>query len=58
MRGGVVGTVTSSVTGVSSSFSSVLGNIISSTLNSQDRRQSDDFEFISQEELEEDQDGF
>lgn len=60
LRGGVVGTVASSVTGVSTSFTSVLGNIISSSLSSQDRRHSgaEDFEFISQEELELDQEAF
>merc|ERR1711874_325620 len=66
MRGGVVRTVTSSVAGVSTSFSSVssvLGNILSVTTNtqdSQDRRHSgaEDFEFISQEDLDLDQDGF
>ena len=62
MRGGVVRTVTSSVAGASSSFTSVLGNIISTTINTQaqDRRHSgaEDFEFISQEDLDLDQDGF
>ena len=61
MRGGVVRTVTSSVAGASSSFSSVLGNILSTaTTNTQDRRHSgaEDFEFISQDDLDLDQDGF
>jgi len=66
MRGGVVGTVTSSVAGAATSFSSVssvLGNILSATTNTQerqDRRHSgaEDFEFISQEDLDLDQDGF
>lgn len=56
-----MGTVTSSVTGASSSLSSVLGSFISSRINSQDRRHSgaEDFEFISQDDLElADQDGF
>ena len=66
MRGGVVRTVTSSVAGVSTSFSSVssvLGNILSATTNTQDRQDrrhsgAEDFEFISQEDLDLDQDGF
>ena len=55
LRGGVqYSTVTSSVT-------SVLGNILYSTAtNTQDRRHSgaEDFEFISQDDLDLDQDGF
>ena len=62
MRGGVVRSVTSSVAGASSSFSSVLGNIISSTTKTtaQDRRLSgaEDFEFICQEDLDLDPEGF
>ena len=63
MRGGVVRTVTSSVAGASTSFSSALGNILSATTNTQDtqdRRHSgaEDFEFISEEDLDLDQDGF
>ena len=47
MRGSVVDTVTSRVTGV-------LGNIINNTINTQDRRHSgaEDFEFISEEDFE------
>ena len=62
MRGGVVRSVAGSVAGASSSFSSVLGNIISSTTKTtaQDRRLSgaEDFEFICQEDLDLDQEGF
>jgi len=63
MRGGVVGTVTSSVAGASSSLTSVLGNLLSTTINTQERQDrrlsgAEDFEFISQEDLDLDQDGF
>ena len=63
MRGGVVRTVTSSVAGASTSFSSALGNILSATTNTQDRQDrrhsgAEDFEFISEEDLDLDQDGF
>ena len=62
MRGGVVRSVAGSVAGASSSFSSVLGNIISSSTKTtaQDRRLSgaEDFEFICQEDLDLDPEGF
>ena len=63
MRGGVVRTVTSSVAGASSSLTSVLGNLLSTTINTQERQDrrlsgAEDFEFISEEDLDLDQDGF
>ena len=63
MRGGVQFS-TVAAGSVATSFTNVLGNLISSSSNtntsSQDRRLSgaEDFEVISQEELDLDQDGF
>ena len=61
MRGGVQFS-TVAAGSVATSFTNVLGNLISSSSNtsSQDRRLSgaEDFEVISQEEIDLDQDGF